>query len=133
MTRKTKSCPSSVASEGSVLLGMINKNGTLGYIANKTIVTGDLLENLNKTEEPEKHFRFSSNCVESGCRQWNSGKCSVIKSIIHANEDIELEEQLPNCSIRASCRWYFQEGAKACSFCPYIITNMLEERKAERV
>lgn len=129
MNKELKSCPSSVAAEGSILLGVINKNGTLGYIANKTEVTPELFAEISKTEEPEKHFRFSSTCVESGCRQWDKGHCGVIKKIMHTNDDLQLEEQLPECSIRSSCRWYFQEGGKACSFCPFIITNMLEEKK----
>ena len=123
--KKLKSCPSSVATEGSVLLGVFNKNGSLGYLSNKTEVTGKLYEEVKKTKEPEKRFRFSNTCVESGCRQWSSGKCGVINKILQTNEDLNLEAQLPNCSIRASCRWYFQEGAQACTFCPYIVTNML--------
>jgi hypothetical protein len=130
MNKKLKSCPSSTADAGTVLLGVVNANGTVGYFSNKTEVTEELLEVIHKTGDAEKHFRFSGNCVESGCRQWDKGNCSVIKNIMHANDDLELEAQLPNCSIRSSCRWYYQEGAKACSFCPYIITNMLEEKKA---
>ena len=132
MKKQLKSCPSSVAAEGAVLLGVVNRDGTVGYISSKIEVTTQLLEDINKTPQPEKHFRFSNSCVESGCRQWQNGNCSVIKKIMSANDDIELEAQLPNCSIRSSCRWYHQEGGKACSFCPFIITNMLEEAKAEK-
>lgn len=127
--KEVKSCPSSTASEGSTLLGVINKNGTVGYITNKTEVTGELYEQILKKGEPEKHFRFSNDCVESGCNQWQSGKCGVITKIFHINEGLELEAQLPTCSIRSSCRWYSQEGAKACSFCPYIITDMLKKKE----
>lgn len=123
--KEIKSCPSSTASEGSILLGVINTNGTVGFINNKVELTGELYHEILKKGEPEKHFRFSTNCVEAGCQQWKSGNCSVIKKIFFANEDLELESQLPDCSIRSSCRWYFQEGAKACSFCPYIITDMM--------
>ena len=123
-----KSCPSSKASEGSIILGVINKNGTVGFISNKTELTPDLYEEMLKKGEPEKRFRFSTGCVETGCNQWQAGKCSVIQKILHFNEDLELEAQLPSCSIRASCRWYYQEGPTACSFCPYVITDMLEKR-----
>jgi hypothetical protein len=124
-----KSCPSSNASEGSILLGVINTNGTVGFISNKIELTGELYHEMLKKGEPEKHFRFSTDCVESGCHQWQSGKCSVIQKILHINEDLQLEDQLPACSIRSSCRWYFQEGSKACSFCPYIITDMLQKKE----
>jgi len=123
-----KSCPSSRASEGSVILGVINKNGTVGFISNKAELTPELYREMLKKGEPEKRFRFSNDCVEKGCNQWQAGNCSVIQRILHYNEDLELEAQLPSCSIRDSCRWYFQEGPKACSFCPYIITDMLEKK-----
>ena len=126
--KEKKSCPSSTASEGAIILGVINKNGTVGFISNKTELTAELYQEMRKKGEPEKRFRFSNNCVESGCNQWQTGKCSVIQRVLHVNEDLELEAQLPACSIRESCRWYHQEGAKACSFCPYIITDMLEKR-----
>ncbi len=133
MGNKPRSCPSSKATEGSVLLGVINPDGVVGYIGNKTIVTGELYEEIHKKKNPEKHFRFSNRCAESGCRQWQDEKCSVITGIFEANADLELEAQLPNCSIRKSCRWYFQEGPKACTFCPYIITDMLDTRTAEGI
>jgi hypothetical protein len=131
MKKGSKSCPSSTLSDGAILLGVVNKNGTVGFISNPVEVSGKLYDELREQDNPEKHYRFSSSCVESGCHQWQQQQCSVIKKIMHANEDAELEQQLPDCSIRSSCRWFFQEGAKACSFCPYIITNMLEERKKQ--
>jgi hypothetical protein len=123
MKKNGKSCPSATLSEGAVLLGIVNENGSIGFISNETAITGDLYDDLAASPHPEKQFRFSSACVESGCRQWRQGKCSVIQRIIDANE--EPEPQLPDCSIRTSCRWFYQEGPKACSFCPYVITNML--------
>jgi hypothetical protein len=132
MDQHSKSCPSSTLSEGAILLGVINTNGSVGYVTNPVELTGDLFETVKQQKDPEKHYRFSSGCVETGCHQWQQGGCSVIKRVMQANDDVPLEQQMPDCSIRTSCRWYFQEGAKACSFCPYIITNMLEEKAAQQ-
>lgn len=123
MKKNGKSCPSATLSDGAVLLGIVNENGSVGFISNKTILTGELFDEIAAVPEPEKQFRFSNACVESGCRQWKEGKCSVIQRVLDANSAIE--PQLPGCSIRNSCRWFFQEGPKACSFCPYIITDMV--------
>jgi hypothetical protein len=30
---------------------------------------------------------------------------------------------LPICTIRASCRWYAQEGRDACLRCPQVVTE----------
>jgi hypothetical protein len=37
--------------------------------------------------------------------------------------------ELPECSIRAQCRWFAQSGAAACAACPEVVTDarMTEE------
>ncbi len=128
MKKDRKSCPSSTCEEGAILLGVVNSNGTIGYVSTPVTIDQEFIDEAQQQGVPESNFRFSNTCVESGCRQWSNGKCGVIQKIMWSNEDVSLPAQLPDCSIRDSCRWYFQEGAKACSFCPYIITNMLEKQ-----
>ncbi len=125
-----KSCPSSTCEEGATLLGVVNGDGTIGYISTPLTIDQDFIKEAREQGDPESNFRFSNKCVTTGCRQWSNGQCGVIDKIIHNNEDLNLPTRLPDCSIRSSCRWYYQEGAKACSFCPYIITNMLEKKQA---
>ncbi len=127
MAKLEKTCPSSTNEIGATLLGVVNQDGSVGYFSNPVIIDESFKEIFNETEAPESKFRFSNTCVEKGCKQWQNGACSVIKNVMNLNENANLEVKLPDCSIRPSCRWYFQEGAKACSFCPYIITNMMEE------
>jgi hypothetical protein len=129
MKKTDKSCPSSTCEDGATLLGVVNANGTIGYISTPVTIDEDFIREARQQGDPESQFRFSNRCVTTGCKQWSHGKCGVIDKIVHNNEGIELPEQLPDCSIRSSCRWYHQEGAKSCSFCPYIITNMLEQNK----
>ncbi|WP_276482194.1 hypothetical protein [Paraflavitalea pollutisoli] len=131
MKTTDKSCPSATCEEGAILLGVVNGDGTIGYISTPMTVDHDFVQEVHEQGNPESSFRFSNKCVTSGCRQWSNGQCGVINKIIHNNEDLDLPPRLPECSIRSSCRWYYQEGAKACSFCPYIITNMLEKKKTE--
>jgi hypothetical protein len=120
-----KSCPSSVATPGAVLLGSVNADGTVGFIETPITIDEAFME-MGKDLELERSFRFSGKCVQSGCRQWKDGNCTVIKRIITAEPDWHLQHpQLPACSIRATCRWYAQEGAKACSYCAYITTNSM--------
>ncbi len=127
MKKERKSCPSSTAEDGAILLGVVNEDGTVGYISTPVTIDDAFIQEASQHGNPEHQFRFSNACVEAGCRQWQTGKCGVIKNIMESNADVELEPRLPECSIRTSCRWFHQEGPKACSFCPYIITNMLEQ------
>ena len=131
MKKEHKACPSSTCEEGAILLGVVNGDGSVGYISTPITIDENFIAEASKQGNPETNFRFSNNCVESGCQQWQTGKCGVIKSVMEGNQDLELEPQLPDCSIRQSCRWYYQEGPKACSFCPFIITNMLQAKTVE--
>jgi hypothetical protein len=51
----------------------------------------------------------------------------VIDSIIEA-VDVDVESaELPECSIRSECRWFYQSGVEACAICPEVITDLREE------
>ncbi len=122
----TKSCPSSVAQPGAVLLGVMNDDGSLGYLETPIEIDEDFITGAGEGAELERRFRFSSKCVKSGCAQWHDGKCGVIEKMIDLNPGWhEQHPSLPSCSIRTTCRWFFQEGAKACSHCPHVVTNSL--------
>ncbi len=125
-TEVNKSCPSSVAQVGAILLGVINDNGSVGYLETPVEIDEDFLTTAGENAALERRFRFSSKCVKSGCEQWHDGKCGVIERMIDLNPDWhEHNPSLPSCSIRPTCRWYSQEGAKACSHCPHVVTNSL--------
>lgn len=120
-----KSCPSAVAMPGAILLGSVNADGTVGFIETPIEIDETFME-LGKGLDLEQAFRFSNKCVQSGCKQWKGGNCTVIKRIMGAEPEWHLQHpQLPACSIRTTCRWYAQEGAKACSYCAYITTNSM--------
>jgi len=92
-------------------------------------VTADFIQETTKGRPAEQRFRFANRCVQSGCNQWKDGKCSVIKNVLDALP--VFESSLPKCAIRSSCRWYFQEGPKACSVCPLIITDSMQEDQTQ--
>jgi hypothetical protein len=119
---QNKSCPSSMGQVGSTILGVVNPSGTIGFFEDAVEVTTEFLQEAGDLENIEKRFRFSNKCVQSGCKQWTGKECGVIKTVL-ALEGIPANSELPNCNIRANCRWFFQEGAKACNGCRYVITN----------
>ncbi|MEP7277127.1 MAG: hypothetical protein ABI813_00670 [Bacteroidota bacterium] len=110
------------------MLGVVNGDGAAGFLSTPIIIDETFIKEASRQDDPEQHFRFSNECVEAGCRQWQSGKCGVINNIMEGNEEVELEPRLPDCSIRSSCRWFYQEGPKACSFCPSTITGLQRNR-----
>lgn len=116
-----KTCPSSMGQVGANILGMVNANGTVGFFKDPVEVTQEFIDDAGGTHNLETRFRFSNQCVQSGCRQWTGKECGVIKAVL-ALDSIPAKKDLPQCSIRSNCRWYFQEGPTACNGCRYVIT-----------
>ncbi len=88
-------------------------------------LTKEFIEIAVLNGSPEKRFRFAGKCVKSGCKQWSGTSCGIMDELSAANPNLQVvEDDLPECSIREQCRWFSQEGKKACMICPMIITNM---------
>ncbi len=122
---KNKTCPSSMGQVGANLLGMVNANGTVGFFKEPIEVTQKFIDDAGDFENLERRFRFSNKCVQSGCKQWTGKECGVIKAVLALNSN-PAKKDLPACSIRSTCRWYYQEGAKACKGCRYVVTYISE-------
>ena len=118
-------CPSSRCEPGATLLGVIEADGTVGYITPQLTIDDDFVERARRGREPERRFRFSNPCVEAGCRQWTGSRCGLIDRVLDADLEPAQPERagLPHCSIRSSCRWFEQSGADACRVCPLVITE----------
>ncbi len=120
-------CPSSRCEPGATLLGVIEVDGTVGYITPRLTIDEDFVERARRGRKPESRFRFSGPCVEAGCRQWTGSRCGLIDRVLDAGLEHPHPEAerggLPQCSIRSSCRWFDQAGAEACRVCPLVITD----------
>ena len=120
-----KTCPSATCTEGSQLIGIINADSEFSFLKVPLTVTKSFVDEANMYGSPEKRFRFASKCVQSGCNQWTGSRCGVSDSVLDAIEVSLHKANLPDCSIRPTCRWYDQNGESACRICPLVITNSL--------
>ena len=118
-------CPSARCEPGATLLGVVEADGTVGYITPRLTVDEAFVEQASRGRAPEKRFRFAGACVESGCAQWTGSRCGVIDRVLEGGllDDGANAQGLPHCSIRSSCRWFAQSGAEACGVCPLVITD----------
>lgn len=122
----TKLCPSSTSHEGALLLGVVQGDQTVALLNTDLTVDASFVAKAEAEGFPEKRFRFAGKCVKSGCKQWTGTKCGVIKEFSEYNPHLDnMEFPLPDCIIRNRCRWFSQEGNKACIICPYVITDNL--------
>jgi hypothetical protein len=126
VTSSKKTCPSSTCHEGALLLGVLTSGGTLAYVHPSTTVDAAFVDREVLRGNPERRYRFAAPCVEGACPQWTGERCAIADM---APEAVRVTidtapRRLPACSIRRSCRWYFQRGVAACTVCPFIVADM---------
>ena len=90
-------------------------------------VTPDLLAKTGDVE-PQRVFRITATCQESDCVHFDGSRCKLARRIVDMLPPVA--ESLPPCSLRATCRWFTQEGRAACLRCPQVITHTYEPGEA---
>jgi hypothetical protein len=122
--RNRLKCPSAQPTmAGATVLGVIDPDATelkVLYALEKVPVNQELLQLCGELP-PTRFIRFAAPCEERKCQHFDGQNCQLATRIIQILPGIV--NSLPPCSIRQDCRWYFQEGAKACQRCPQIITS----------
>jgi hypothetical protein len=122
-------CPSSRCEKGHIFLGLVQGDGTVGFLSDRMTLSDDFVEVARQGRRPELRFRFASTCVQSACRQWKDCRCGVIDEILASVPAGLRTERPPQCSIRPQCRWFQQEGEEACAVCPLVITDLMVEEE----
>ena len=102
---------------------MVGGNGRLIYVNPPLEVDASAAEAMQRLPAPEAKFRFASRCIEEGCGQWHAGACGVIKIVTRHGGGLGSPGPLPKCGIRKTCRWFAQEGRRACEVCPLVVTD----------
>jgi hypothetical protein len=120
------SCPSAPPEPGATLFGIVTAPGQVAYLNPGVPATQDLIDSFAREGVPiENRMRFSGRCMEHRCVQWSgqpgNGRCGLVDRALEALNIMEGPEVLPNCAIRATCRWYAQHKRNACAACPEVI------------
>lgn len=115
-------CPSARCEPGAVLLGIVGKDGRVGYLSTQMVVDEDFVETASRGRAPEARFRFAQPCVEGACGYWRGDRCGVVEGAVA--QATPLDAPLPRCSIRSDCRWFAQRGPEACGVCPVVVTDV---------
>jgi hypothetical protein len=127
MTQEPILCPSARCEDGAILLGIILPDGRVAFASDRVEINQEFVDTANEGRSPEARFRFAGRCVQNGCKQWTGARCGVIDRVVEILDSQEpVADALPDCSIRPQCRWFHQSGAKACSACPEVITDLRE-------
>jgi hypothetical protein len=124
-------CPSAQPEvPGSVIFGVVQgtpKEPRLVQLTEPQPTTPEILD-LAAPVKPTEVFRFAAPCAEFACRHFDGNKCQLAGRIVRLLPPVE--ESLPRCHIRPSCRWWHQEGRAACMRCPVIVTESEADSEA---
>jgi hypothetical protein len=96
-----------------------NGKPQLAYL-NQHVPVSDQILALAGDAPPTKVFRFAAPCEEKKCMHFDGRDCKLATRIVQILPAVV--NGLPPCIVRASCRWYAQEGGAACQRCPQIVT-----------
>jgi hypothetical protein len=119
-------CPSARCEPDSILLGVVAPDGRVAYLRPELRIDADFVAVARAGREPEKRFRFAQPCVEDGCRHWTGSRCGVIQNVLDSGAERANHGEpraLPRCSIRSRCRWFAEQGTRACMVCPLVVTE----------
>lgn len=74
--------------------------------------------------DPVEAFRLAARCEDHRCAQHvvgvDGGRCGLGARIVAQLQPVVA--RLPPCTIRATCRWYAEQGREACLRCPQVVT-----------
>lgn len=118
-------CPSAQPDmPNSMLFGVVvgtPEQRRVGYLTQPKPVGREVLA-LAGPAKPTEVFRLAATCVDHGCKHFDGTDCTLAKRIVQFLPT--AVSGLPPCKIRASCRWWRQEGKAACLRCPLVVTDI---------
>ena len=119
----SKLCPrAQPGMDNCTIIGLVQPEGSavkLAYLNERVAATPELLA-MAAPVAPTEVFRLSATCAEHKCPHFDGSDCQLAKRVVTLLP--AAVESLPRCTIRKECRWYSQEGPKACQRCPELTT-----------
>jgi hypothetical protein len=95
----------------------------------KSILTG--LRLSEPAVDPTEIFRFAASCEEHRCTHYDGTHCRLGERVARQLEPVV--DTLPPCQIRATCRWFAEQGRAVCLRCPQIVTRLPSEDSLSRI
>lgn len=117
-------CPSARPDQdGAQVFGVVGGSVTeprVGYLEKALPATAELLA-ASAPVTPEEVFRISGRCAEDACVHFQEGGCSLGARLVSLG--MPVVGKAPRCAVRATCRWWAENGVSACLRCPAVVTG----------
>jgi hypothetical protein len=127
-------CPSAQPHmEGAFVFGVLGgsvEERRVGYLPERVPVSDEVLAMAGPVRATEV-FRIAAPCAKGGCMHFDGHDCRLATKLVQLTPPVT--QALPACSVRPDCRWWRQEGKKACMVCPAVRTTAYAMSDEERV
>ena len=112
-------CPAYQCVSAAQLIGIVNADGSVAFLGRPLPLNDQFVQIAAQGRPPELRFRFVHECAEGGCANWSGRRCEVAAQV--SNSDRFPSPDLPRCGIRSECRWFSEQGPKACAVCATVV------------
>ncbi len=103
----------------------MQEQGRLAYISPAIPVSSTLIRALHSHQvEIENRFRFTGPCSGERCAQWRAGRCALADAVVA--DTAAADPSMPQCGIRASCRWFAQHREAVCLGCQSVVRKLAD-------
>jgi hypothetical protein len=117
-----KSCPSAPFKKGHSIFAKFDGE-KMSFLKTLIKIDNEIIETETRSRE-KTDIRATMPCVTKECINWNGKRCTVPEQMNYFLDQLEDISLVSNCPIQKSCRWYEQDGEKACKICPLIKTKL---------
>lgn len=106
-----------------VVLGSVEEP-EIAYTKKGVAVSEEMLKAVGPAD-PTRVFRFAGKCVNGGCAQFRNGACRLGADVLAGIPAVT--DRLPACTIRATCRWFAENGPDVCRRCARVVTTVFDD------
>ncbi|MEZ5291343.1 MAG: hypothetical protein R2745_09690 [Vicinamibacterales bacterium] len=126
-------CPSAdPRAEGARIFGVVRREEgrapRVEYLDRPVAASGRVLA-LVSAAPPAAVFRATAPCAESRCGHFDGQHCRLGARV--RTHLPSVADELPSCAIRASCRWFREQGAEVCRRCTFVVTETADRDAAD--
>ncbi|MEO8504171.1 MAG: nitrogen fixation protein [Acidobacteriota bacterium] len=67
-------------------------------------------------------FRLGARCAGAACQHFANDACSLGERLVQLVQR-PREASLPSCALRPACRWFSEQGPRACVRCEWVVSE----------
>ena len=125
-------CPSAPGyAEDARIIGIVGGTADgpeVAYLSHPLSIQDDAVRSILVNDaNPTEYLRLAAIC-QSSCTHFSGSHCRLVERLVNILPVVV--NGLPECGIRANCRWFREHGREACVRCPQVVTENYQSTEA---